>query len=132
MTIKAAYLFIFLNSTVLSLIPHLYKLLTCSGNGLSIQIMGSDKKIKIRLKSSFAVGPTEEFLANFQDGHEVIMEFDKGSTVLDLLNRLSSIGAAHEWDDMLLHVFVNQVLKGMDYVLQDNDEINLHLPISGG
>jgi molybdopterin converting factor small subunit len=94
--------------------------------------MESENIIKIKLKSSFAVGATEEFLANFQDGHEVIMEFDKGATVLDLLNRLSSIGSSHEWDDMLLHVFVNNVLKGMDYVLQDGDEINLHLPISGG
>jgi molybdopterin converting factor small subunit len=92
----------------------------------------NDKKIKIRLKSSFAVGVTEEFLAHFQDGHEVVIEFDQGATVLDLLNRLSSIGSANEWDDMLLHVFVNQELKGMDYVLQDNDEINLHLPVSGG
>jgi molybdopterin converting factor small subunit len=91
-----------------------------------------DHKIKIKLKSSFAIGATEEFLANFQDGHEVIIELAKGSNVLDLLNRLSSIGSAHEWDDMLLHVFVNNVLKGMDYVLQDDDEINLHLPISGG
>jgi len=92
----------------------------------------SDNKIKIRLKSSFAVGVTEEFLAQFQNGHEVVIEFGQGSTVLDLLNRLSSIGSANEWDDMLLHVFVNQELKGMDYVLQDNDEINLHLPVSGG
>jgi molybdopterin converting factor small subunit len=92
----------------------------------------ANKKIKIKLKSSFAVGATEEFLESFQDGHEVIMEFDEGATVLDLLNRLSSIGSSHEWDDMLLHVFVNNVLKGMDYVLQDADEINLHLPISGG
>jgi molybdopterin converting factor small subunit len=94
--------------------------------------MNYDNKIKIKLKSSFAVGATEEFLANFQDGHEVIIELTRGSNVLDLLNRLSSIGSAHEWDDMLLHVFVNNVLKGMDYVLQDGDEINLHLPISGG
>lgn len=90
------------------------------------------KKIKIRLKSSFAVGPTEDFLANFQDGHEKIMEFDEGTTVLDLLNQLESIGEPHEWDDMLLHVFVNQEVKGMDYVLQDDDEINLHIPVSGG
>ena len=92
----------------------------------------TDTKIKVRLKSSFAVGATEDFLANFQDGHENIIEFKKGTTVLDLLNNLSSIGAPEEWDDMLLHVFVNQELKGMDYVLQDGDEINLHLPISGG
>jgi molybdopterin converting factor small subunit len=94
--------------------------------------MDSEYKIKIKLTISFAVGATEEFIANFQDGHEVIMEFDKGAPVLDLLNRLSSIGSSPEWDDMLLHVFVNNVLKGMDYVLQDGDEINLHLPISGG
>lgn len=92
----------------------------------------SYKKVKIKLKSSFAVGVTEEFLESFQSGHEVIMELDQGSTVLDLLNRLSSIGSPDEWDDMLLHVFVNNELRGMDYVLQDNDEINLHLPISGG
>jgi molybdopterin converting factor small subunit len=92
----------------------------------------NDKKVKIKLKSSFAVGVTEEFLARFQNGHEVIVELDRGSTVLDLLGSLSSIGSPGEWDDMLLHVFVNQELKGMDYVLQDNDEINLHLPVSGG
>ena len=92
----------------------------------------TDKKIKIRLKSSFAVGVTEEFLAHFQNGHEVIIELDQGSTILDLLKRLSSIGSPNEWDDMLLHVFVNQELKGMDYVLQDDDGINLHLPVSGG
>jgi molybdopterin converting factor small subunit len=92
----------------------------------------NDKKVKIKLKSSFAVGVTEEFLARFQNGHEVIVELDRGATVLDLLSRLSSIGSPGEWDDMLLHVFVNQELKGMDYVLQDNDEINLHLPVSGG
>ena len=90
------------------------------------------KKIKIKLKSSFAIGATETFLASFQDGHEVIMEIDKNSTVLDLLNQFSSIGDARDWDDMLLHVFVNQEIKGMDYVLQDDDEINLHLPSSGG
>ena len=89
-------------------------------------------KIKIRLKSSFAVGATEDFLANYQNGHENIMEFDEGTTVLDLLNNLNSIGAPEEWDDILLHVFVNQELKGMDYVFQDGDEINLHIPISGG
>lgn len=59
------------------------------------------------------------------------MEFDQGTTVLDLLNNLSSTGAPEEWDDMLLHVFVNQELKGMDYAFYDNDEINLHLPVSG-
>ena len=89
-------------------------------------------KIKIKLKSSFAVGVTEEFLADFQDGHEVIMELDAGATVEDLLLKLSSIGTPEEWDDMLLHVFVNDIVRGMDYVLKENDEVNLHLPISGG
>jgi hypothetical protein len=41
---------------------------------------------KIKLKSSFAIGATEEFMANFLDGHEVIMELDKGTTVKDLLH----------------------------------------------
>ena len=91
-----------------------------------------NQKIKIRLKSSFAIGATEEFLTSFQNGHEKIIELEKGSTVLELLNSLSSIGAPEEWDDMLLHVFVNQEVKGMDYIFQDNDEINLHLPVSGG
>lgn len=90
------------------------------------------EKIKIKLKSSFAVGVTEEFLADFQDGHEVIMELDEGATVGKLLLKLSSIGDPDEWDDMLLHVFVNGNLKGMDYILQEGDEVNLHLPVSGG
>ena len=89
-------------------------------------------KINIKLKSSFAVGVTEEFLADFQDGHEVIVELDEGATVKDLLLKLSSIGDPDEWDDMLLHVFVNGNIRGMDYILQEGDEVNLHLPISGG
>ena len=92
----------------------------------------TENKIKIKLKSSFAVGITEEFLTHFQNGHEVIIDLDQGTTVLDLLNRLSSLGSPNDWDDMLLHVFVNQEIKGMDYVLQDNDEINIHLPTAGG
>lgn len=92
----------------------------------------NEHKIKIKLKSSFAVGATEEFLADFKDGHDIIMELDEGATVGDLLLKLSSIGAPEEWDDMLLHVFINDVVRGMDYILQDDDEINLHLPVSGG
>jgi molybdopterin converting factor small subunit len=89
-------------------------------------------KIKIKLKSGFAVGVTEEFLADFQDGHEVIMELDEGTTLGDLLLKLSSIGSPDEWDDMLLHVFVNDIIRGMDYTLKEGDEVNLHLPVSGG
>lgn len=89
-------------------------------------------KINIKLKSSFAVGATEEFLADFHDGHEVIMELNEGATVEDLLLKLSSIGSPDEWDDILLHVFVNDVIEGMDYIFRDNDEVDLHLPISGG
>jgi molybdopterin converting factor small subunit len=89
-------------------------------------------KINIKLKSSFAVGATEKFLADFHDGHEVIMELNEGTTVEDLLLKLSSIGSPDEWDDILLHVFVNDVIEGMDYILRDDDEVDLHLPISGG
>lgn len=96
-----------------------------------IDILTMDK-INIKLKSSFAVGVTEEFLADFQDGHEVIVELDEGETLRDLLLKLSSIGNPEEWDDMLLHVFVNDVIRGMDYILQNGDEVNLHLPVSGG
>ena len=92
----------------------------------------TENKIKIKLKSSFAVGVTEEFLTYFQNGHEVMIDLDQGTTVLDLLNRLSSLGSPNDWDDMLLHIFVNQEIKGMDYVLQDNDEVNIHLPTAGG
>ncbi len=88
--------------------------------------------MKIRLKSGFAVGATGEFMEKFADGHEVIMELDEGTTVEGLLLRLSSIGSRNEWDDILLHVFVNGVLRGMDYILQNDDEINLHIPASGG
>ena len=42
-------------------------------------------KINIKLKSSFAVGATEEFLADFRDGHEVVLEFDEGTTIKELL-----------------------------------------------
>lgn len=89
-------------------------------------------KIKIILKSSFAIGATEEFLTDFHDDHEAVLELDEGTTIGDLLLKLSSIGDPAEWDDMLLHVFVNDVIEGMDYILKNDDEIDLHLPVSGG
>jgi len=89
-------------------------------------------KVKIRLQSSFAVGSTIEYLSRFADGHDTVLELDPGTTIEGLLLQLSSIGSPDEWDDMFLHVFVNGILKSMEYVLQTDDIVNIHIPISGG
>jgi hypothetical protein len=91
-----------------------------------------NKPIKIKINSSFAIGHTEAFVSKFNKKDDIIMEVEPGTTVYDLLLRLPSIGAPENWADLFLHVFVNHKMAGFNKVLEDNDIIDLHIPLSGG
>lgn len=89
-------------------------------------------KIKVKLKSSFAIGPTADFLSRFATGQYTVLEVDSGTTIERFLSQLSSLGSPDEWDDVFLHVFVNGEVKGMNYVLLPDDVVDIHIPVSGG
>lgn len=91
-----------------------------------------NKPIKVKINSSFAIGHTEAVVSQFNKKGDLIMELEPGTTVQDLLLRLPSIGAPENWADLFLHVFVNHKVAGFDQVLEDNDIIDLHIPLSGG
>jgi molybdopterin converting factor small subunit len=91
-----------------------------------------NKHIKVKINSSYAVGRTEAFGLQVKDGRDIIMELEPGTTVEELLLQLPSIGSPEYWDDIMLHVFVNEEIAGFDKVLEDNDIIDLHIPVSGG
>ena len=90
------------------------------------------KRIKVIINSSFAVGRSEEFESQVGEGGDIVLELEPGTTVEGLLHQLPSIGPPDRWDDIMLHVFVNQEIAGFDRVLENNDIIDLHIPVSGG
>ncbi|MBN1849072.1 MAG: MoaD/ThiS family protein [Deltaproteobacteria bacterium] len=90
------------------------------------------KSIKVKINSSYAVGRTEVFDSQVKKGGDIIVELEPGTTVEGLLLQLPSIGSPEHWDDIMLHVFVNEEIAGFDKVLEDNDIIDLHIPVSGG
>jgi len=88
--------------------------------------------MRVRIKSTFAVGPSKRLQSQFASGEDLYLEVESGTTVEGLLHQLSSIGPPEEWDDIMINVFVNRKLRGFDYVLQPDDVIDLHVPVSGG
>jgi molybdopterin converting factor small subunit len=88
--------------------------------------------MKIRIKSFFAVGATAHLKEQTGARKEMLVEVGEGTTIDELLKTLPAIGPAEQFDDIMLHVFVNGRLKGFDYVLQSGDVLDLHLPVSGG
>jgi hypothetical protein len=42
------------------------------------------------------------------------------------------LGPPGIYDDMMLHVFVNGIQRGLDHTLRRGDLIDLHIPSSGG
>lgn len=95
-----------------------------------LHLTGSPMKIKIR--STFALGLTDSLRTEMSSGRDILLEIGAGSSVASLLRRLPSLGPAHAFDDMMMHVFVNGKLKGFDYVLQPGDVVDFHIPVSGG
>lgn len=92
----------------------------------------ANKPIRIKINSSYAVGRTEALGLQENNSRDIIMELEPGTTVEELLLQLPSIGSPEHWDDIMLHVFVNKEIAGFDKVLEDDDIIDLHIPVSGG
>ena len=90
------------------------------------------KPIRVKINSVYTVGQTDAFHSKFGTEEDFTMELEPGTTVEDLLLQLPGIGGPDEWDDLMLHVFVNRNIVGFDQVLKDHDVIDLHIPSSGG
>jgi molybdopterin converting factor small subunit len=88
--------------------------------------------MKIRIKSFFAVGATSHLKEPAGSRKETLVEVEEGTTIDELLKTLPAIGPPEQFDDIMLHVFVNGRLKGFDYVLKPGDVLDLHIPVSGG
>ena len=90
------------------------------------------KPITVKINSCYTVGQTDAFRSRFGTEDDFIVQLDPGTTVEDLLLQLPGIGGPEEWDDLMLHVFVNHHVVGFNKVLEDNDVVDLHIPSSGG
>ena len=90
------------------------------------------KRIKVTIRSGFAVGLTTESNSRSGHGRDMIVELEPETTIKDLLHKLTSIGPPNEWDDMMLMVFMNGEAQGFDHVLLDGDIIDIHIPAGGG
>ena len=88
--------------------------------------------MKIRIKSFFAVGATDHLKETSGSRKEMLVEIENSTTIDELLKTLPAIGPPEQFDDIMLHVFVNGRLKGFDYALQPGDVLDLHIPVSGG
>jgi molybdopterin converting factor small subunit len=89
--------------------------------------------MEIRIKSCFAVGATQaKGTGPGMDCRDLALDMEPGSNIFDMLQQLPAIGPSEQFDDMMLHVFVNGRLEGFDYILQPGDVIDLHIPVSGG
>lgn len=88
--------------------------------------------MQITIRSTFAFSGTDEQRAKISSAENLTVEIAPGTTVEALLNRFPSLGPPGSYDDMMLHVFVNGKLQGLDYVLAPQDVIDLHIPVSGG
>lgn len=89
--------------------------------------------MEIRIKSFFAVGATLHMGGSSgRDARDLAVDVKPGATVSELLERIPSLGPPGQFEDIMLHVFVNGQLKGFDYVLQPGDVVDLHIPVSGG
>lgn len=92
----------------------------------------TSKPIRIKINTTFAIGNTEAFNSQFNRNGDLILELEPGTTVHGVFLRLPAIGAPENWSDLFLHVFVNHKVAGFDRVLEDNDVLDIHIPLTGG
>jgi molybdopterin converting factor small subunit len=91
-----------------------------------------DNPIKVKINTTFAIGNSEAFNSQFDRNGDLFLELKAGITVQELLLGLPSLGPPENWSDLFLHVFVNHKVAGFDQVLEDNDILDIHIPLSGG
>jgi len=88
--------------------------------------------ITILIRSTFSVGTTSSSYGNLSSRGDIQLRLKPGSTIRDLLKKLPSLGPEEQFDDIMIHVFVNGELKGHDHVLHNKDVVDIHIPVSGG
>ena len=88
--------------------------------------------MKIRLKSIFAIGSTLQMTSEVNGDNDLVLDVEPHTTVKAMLHQLPLTGPVPSMDDLMIHVFVNGKLQGFDHVLQPGDDIDLHIPVSGG
>jgi hypothetical protein len=91
-----------------------------------------NKPIHVKINTTFAIGNTEAFSSQFNRNGDLILELGPGTTVQELLMRLPGLGAPENWSDLFLHVFVNHIVAPFDRVLEENDVLDIHIPLTGG
>jgi len=87
------------------------------------------KTIRVIINSTYSLGHIKAFS---HDNDNIVMELEEGTTVEGMLLQMPSMGSPDLWDNIMLHVFVNQEIAGFDHILKDNDIIDLLVPASGG
>ena len=92
----------------------------------------AEHPITVKIKSTFAIGLTATLRSQLASDNELSMEVEAGTTVGELLQKLSSFGPAETFDDKMIHVFIKGKLRGFDHILQSGDRIDIHIPVSGG
>jgi hypothetical protein len=93
---------------------------------------GTNKPITVKINTTFAIGNTEAFGAQFDPNGDLILEVKPGTTVEELLLRLPGLGSPENWSDLFLHVFINHKVAPFDRVLEDRDILDIHIPLTGG
>jgi hypothetical protein len=88
--------------------------------------------LQVKINTTFAIGNTSAFAAQYNENGDLVLELESGSTVEDLLLRLPGLGSPENWSDLFLHVFVNHKNAPFDRVLEDQDVIDIHIPLTGG
>jgi molybdopterin converting factor small subunit len=90
------------------------------------------KTIRVKINTTFSIGQTEAFGAQYDRNGDLILELEPGTTVQEMLARLPGLGSPENWSDLFLHVFVNHKNAPFDRVLEDQDVIDIHIPLTGG
>ncbi len=88
--------------------------------------------MRIRLRSTYAVGLAAGRSEKSKLESRDELELASGTTVQQLLERFPGLGPPDSYDDIMIHVFVNGVLRGFDHLLENGDVIDIHIPVSGG
>lgn len=91
-----------------------------------------NKPIQVKINTTFAIGNSEAYGAQFDRSGNLILELEPGTTVQEMLVRLPGLGSPENWSDLFLHVFVNHRVAPFDRVLEDQDIIDIHIPLTGG
>ncbi len=88
--------------------------------------------MKVEIKSMYTVALTKELQSQMSNSDSLLLELEEGTSIEALLRSFPHLGRPEAYDDIMIHVFVNGKLKGFDYILQEGDVINIHIPVAGG